>query len=185
MSGLHRFGDEAATIGRLLTRYTDLEIDLLHCVQVATGDFDTTFKAMYRVRGETKRIATAETLGLPAYAALGLDAEFKAALDAVRFCLSIRNQYAHHNFWDDNTDQWAMGDLETIAKQPGPFKDLSEVHPYHLTNTLLLEQEAYFRETDDALTWVNYEGRFKRGEMPGGNMARKPRFPARPVLYLP
>jgi hypothetical protein len=52
LSGLTKYHTESAIIGRLLTGYTDLEIDLLHCVQNATGDFDTACRAMFGVRGD-------------------------------------------------------------------------------------------------------------------------------------
>jgi hypothetical protein len=57
-----KFSAEGATVGRLLAGYSNIEIGLMHCVQVATGDFDTVLKKMFRPRGETKRIDTAEKL---------------------------------------------------------------------------------------------------------------------------
>ena len=45
------FPEEGAFVGRILLGYTDLEIDLMHCVKSVRGDLDTVFKAMYRARG--------------------------------------------------------------------------------------------------------------------------------------
>jgi hypothetical protein len=184
MSGLARYPTEAAMIGRLLTGYADLEIDLLHCVQMATGDFDTALKAMFRTRGESARITHGADLGRPPYAVMGLDTVFDVAVNAMRHCLAIRNQYAHHNFWDDNTGQLAIGDLEAVARLPGPFTDLDGVTPLHVDAALLQEQEAYFRYTDALLGWVNFEGRFKRGMMPN-NPVPKPVHRTKAALYLP
>ena len=58
-------GGTGDTIGRLLAGYSNIEIGLMHCVQVATGDFNTVLRKMFGVRGETKRITAAEMLGLP------------------------------------------------------------------------------------------------------------------------
>lgn len=57
---------EVGAIGRLLADYNNLEIGLLHCVQQGICDFDRAFKTMFGVRGETKRINAAQSLGHPA-----------------------------------------------------------------------------------------------------------------------
>lgn len=88
-----KFPTELTIIGRLLTGYSDLEIDLLNCVQVATGDFDGTLRTMFAKRGESMRITNGAKLGRPVYAGLGLEADFDVAIDAMRHCLLIRNQY--------------------------------------------------------------------------------------------
>jgi hypothetical protein len=64
-------------------------------VQVATGDIDTVLRKMFGVRGEAKRINAAEMLGLPEYKRLKLSTDFEKAIRDVRYCLKIRNQYAH------------------------------------------------------------------------------------------
>src|SRR5215470_11292532 len=54
-----KFPAEAAAVGRLLAGYADLEMSLLHCVQMARGgDLDAVLKAMFGTRGETRRIDT-------------------------------------------------------------------------------------------------------------------------------
>jgi hypothetical protein len=58
-----KFVTEDDTIGRLLAGYSNLEIGLMHCVQMAQGnDFDTVLKRMFERRGETRRINEAEKL---------------------------------------------------------------------------------------------------------------------------
>ena len=183
MSGLIKFRDEGAIIGRLLTGYADLELDLLHCVHNATKDFDGTLKAMFGRRGETRRINKGAELGEPAYLALNLKDDFSAAILAMRYCLKIRNQYAHHTFWNDNSGQLAIGALEEIAKLPTRITDLREVQVQHVDVSLLQAQEHYFRYTDKQLAWVNYEGRFRNGFLTN-NPCPKPTAPAQPALHL-
>jgi hypothetical protein len=178
-----KYPTEAAAIGRLLTGYSDLEIDLLHCVQMATGDFDETLKAMFGSRGESKRITQGAALGRPVYITLGLDVDFDTAVDAMRHCLLIRNQYAHHTFWDDNTGTLAIGDLERVARLPARQTDLGGVIPNYVSVALLQEQDAYFRFADGLLGWVNFEGRFKRGLL-NKNPVIKPSPRAKPALHL-
>ena len=101
MSGLKQFRAEGAIIGRLLTGYTGLELDMFHCVQMVTGDFDGAMRAMYGTRGETRRINEGVRPGRAPYQAVGLAPDFDEAVTAIRHCLRVRNQYAHHTFWDD------------------------------------------------------------------------------------
>src|SRR5262249_39453417 len=85
-----KFPAEAAAVGRLLAGYADLEISLLHCVQMARGGvLDAVLKAMFGTRGETRRINTASTLGQPAYDSVGLGSLFATAIDDMRFLLDI------------------------------------------------------------------------------------------------
>ncbi len=52
-----KFSGEGATVGRLLAGYSNIEVGLLHCVQMARGgDLDIVLKKMFRFRGETRRI---------------------------------------------------------------------------------------------------------------------------------
>jgi hypothetical protein len=114
MAPFSKFAKEGDTIGRLLAGYSNIEIGLMHCVQVATRDFDAVLRRMFGVRGETKRINAAERLGLPEYRRLGLATEFKKSTRIVRYCLKIRNQYAHWVWWDDYSGKlaFANGHLE-------------------------------------------------------------------------
>src|SRR5262245_42525943 len=90
-----KFAKESAIVGRLLAGYADLEIGVMNCVQVVRGDLDAVLKAMFRHRGNTARIEIADALGRQYYAKLGLETEFANAIAAVKYCLRIRNKYAH------------------------------------------------------------------------------------------
>jgi hypothetical protein len=120
-----KFPDEAAIIGRLSAGYTTLEIGLMHCVQVVRDDFDAVLKAMFRGRGETARIDIADALGRHFYDDRGLATEFGMAVGAVRYCLKIRNQYAHCVWYDDNSGKLAFVNVEEIAKDNTKLKDLT------------------------------------------------------------
>jgi hypothetical protein len=64
LNPFHRFTSEGAAVGRLLLGYSNLEIDLMNCVQMACGgNLNTVIKAMFGARGEAKRITQAEKLG--------------------------------------------------------------------------------------------------------------------------
>ena len=125
MPAFSNFTAEAEIIGRLLAGYTNLEIGLMNCVQVVRLDFDTVLKAMFRARGETARIDIADAFGRHYYDALNLGTEFAMAISAVRYCLRIRNQYAHCAWWDDKSGRLAFANLEDIAKGHSFLKDLA------------------------------------------------------------
>ena len=51
-----RFPEEGSIIGRLLAGYGELEFELCRCVAAINDNMDAAIKAMFRVRGEEKRI---------------------------------------------------------------------------------------------------------------------------------
>jgi len=186
MAPFTKFAKEGDIIGRLLAGYSNIEIGLMHCVQVATGDFDTVLRKMFGVRGETKRINAAEKLGLPEYQRLNLGADFEKAIRVVHYTLKIRNQYAHWIWWDDYSGKLAFANIEDLIKYRRKVTDLSKLKPHHVDAALLEAQEAYFVYADELLAWVNYEGRFRDKKL--GNVKQnpldKPRGVKRPKLRL-
>jgi hypothetical protein len=179
-----KFSGEDATVGRLLAGYSNIEVGLLHCVQIALGgDLDTVLKKMFRTRGEARRISEAEKLGHPNYHRLRLAADFQKVIRVVRYCVKIRNQYAHWVWWDDYSGKLAFADLEELAQRKRPVRDLLKLRAYHVDAALLDAQEAYFVYADEYLTWINYEGRFRDGKSKS-NPLIKPKPVQRPRLRL-
>jgi hypothetical protein len=144
-----KFAAEGATVGRLLAGYSNIEVGLLHCVQMGRGgDLDTVLKKMFRIRGEMRRINEAQKLGQPDYHRLKLAGDFQKAIRVVRYCLKIRNQYAHWVWWDDNTGKLAFANLEELAQRERPVRDLGKLKAHHVDAALLDAQEAYFVYAD-------------------------------------
>jgi hypothetical protein len=180
---LNQYPVEGSIIGRLLTGYVDLELDLCHCVSAAVDNFDTVFKAMFKDRGEARRIKEAEQLGKAAISRFGLSGDFDNAIDAMRYCLLIRNQYSHHIFWHDHSGQLAIANLEDIAKT-NTVTGLESLASHHVSTALLQKQEQYFKYADVLLGWINFECRLKRSEI-AVNPIPKPNSLVKPVLHLP
>lgn len=183
MPSFRRFPDEAVIIGRILAGYTDLEVGMMNCVQMATGDFDTTMKVMFRTRGESQRISLADAMGRHIYGDLRLGLEFETALASVKRCLSIRNQYAHCVWWDDNTGQLALADMEDIAVSPDYQTDLRTLPTRHVDVPLLRQQQTYFEYADAWLAFVNYEGRHRAGKLTTQPLPRPAQL-GQPPLHL-
>ena len=164
------YPNEVDLIGRMLMGYANLEIDLMNCVKVVRDDLDTVLKAMFRSRGESQRIDVADAFGRQYYHGLGIGTQFEMAVGAVRFCLKIRNQYSHCNWWNDNSGQLAFANLEEIAKQNTLVTDLRGLTTNYVNVNLLEEQLSYFEYTDSLLIWVIQEGNSLMG---------RPAFPNR------
>jgi hypothetical protein len=181
-----KFVKEGQAVGRILTGYINLEVDLMNCVQMGLGgDFDTVLKKMFKKRGETQRINEAEMLGLRAYQSHGLEADFRKTIRALRYCLKIRNQYAHWVWWDDYSGKLAFANLEDLSKRKRKVPNLDKLKAFHLDMQLLNQQEAYFVHVEQLLAWVNYEGRFRAKRLSVNPLGPKPSPPRRPALKLP
>jgi hypothetical protein len=167
-----------------LAGYTNLEVGLMHCVQVVRDDFDAVLKAMFRPRGETSRIDIADSLGRHFYHDRGLGTEFEMGVSAVRYSLKIRNQYAHCVWYDDKSGKLAFVNLEEIAGDNTRLNDLKSLTTWHVDVPLLMAQEQYFVYADKILMWTNYEGRLRDKKLQN-NPAQKPPPLKQPDLKIP
>lgn len=179
-----RFPDEMRVIGQLLTDYVELEISLMNCVQVVHDDLDGVFKAMFRPRGETKRIDIADGLGRTGYEKWSLGTEFAMAIDAMRHALKIRDQYSHC-IWQVKVNELKFAALEELAFDNQPLANLDDVAFKEITLDLLTEQSTYFVYIDHLLRWLSYEGRALANKITSANRLSKPEPRAQPGLYIP
>ena len=138
--------------------YADLEISLMHCVQIVGNDFDAVLKKMFGTRGAEKRIERAVRIGGQHYDDLGIGTQFETAVESVDYCREIRNQYAHCIWWDDLSGQLAFANLEWLAKDDALVENLSGLTPNYLDVPLLEEQLAYYEYAELLLKWVKLEG---------------------------
>ncbi len=118
---------------------------------------------MFRGRGNSQRIDIADALAMQPYLALGIGDEFNNAIRAVRYCLKIRNLYAHCSWWNDNSGQLAFANLEELAKESIAVPDLHGLTVHHVTTAHLEQQFAYFEYADNQLIAVIQEGNRRAG----------------------
>lgn len=177
-----KFNDEGIIIGRLLVAYADLELSLFHCVNVTRNDFDTVYKAMFKERGESRRIIMADTFGRQNYHKLGLGTQFEMAISGVRYCLRIRNQYAHSIWYDDYSGSLAFANMEEGTEVNIEVQDFKDLTIRHIDMATLILQEQYFEYTDALLTWLNFEGRRIAGK-PSMPQQKAPKQLNQPPLY--
>ena len=177
------FKDEAAIIGHLLAGYGQIEIDLMYSVAVVRDDMDTTLKAMFRDRGERRRIMKAASLGRDLYEQAELGNEFDEAITAMDHCREIRNQYAHCKWYDDYSGSLAFVDLEELAQVNQLVVSIRGLTIHHVDAPLLKAQLKYFEYTSNCLVWLNFEVSLRAGKSLS-NALVKPQQIKQPQLHI-
>ena len=124
---------------------------------LALNDSDLILKTLYGLRSTSARINTADTLMQPAFRAVGMANEQAKALTAVRYCVRIRNQYAHCN-WGNKPAGLCFADLQKSAKW-----GIMVPHWRHIDVPLLAAQEAYFGHARHLLFYLEHELAVRRG----------------------
>jgi hypothetical protein len=147
-----RYPQEGHLIGRMVTIYGDMEFDLMNCV-ASVHDLDMALKVMFKPRGETNRVDIADALARSGYDKVGLGTEFSEVIGNFRFCLSVRNQYAHSQWFDAPSVGLGFVDMEDLANSKTHIgqKNLT-VYPVDLP--LVTAQANYFGYVQDCLRWL-------------------------------
>jgi hypothetical protein len=168
----------------MLAGYGELEVDLCNCIAMGGVGTDAAVKRMFRPRGERKRIDTAVRIGAPFFDRLGLESDFAKSIVGMRYCLSIRNQYAHCQWYDDYSGKLALVNMEEIAHTAEIIKNYFELDTRYVDVPLLEQQETYFALVVEAFSFVNYEGRKRAGTLPCGHIFQMPQLGVPPPLHL-
>ena len=154
--------EEANIIGRLITGYGELEFDLAMCLSRFTHDRESAFRAMFRVRSEGGRLHIAESLLFGPLTSLGLRNEYTDVKGAMRYCLRIRNQYAHCHWGEYNNRKPYFINMEEEVK-----KDIPKDHYDYMGVSLkiLKDQELYYAYTQNCLWFLSHEVDVKRQKL--------------------
>jgi hypothetical protein len=135
--------EEGMIIGRLLTGYGELELEMCNAVGAALKSKEAAIRAFFNARGEDRRIKMARSnLKKPALAA-GLEALSEQVLDDMAWCKEIRNQYAHCQWAGNYGECLGFVNLEDVALLVGDIWPLT-AHRLDLNLPLLNEQERFF-----------------------------------------
>lgn len=178
-----RFPAEAALLGRLVLGYGDLEMELMECLRfVLRNDLDTPAKAMFRTRGETQRIAVADSIGRYRFHDLSLGTDFEMAVGNMHFCLKIRNQYAHCSWMPHKKHGLCFVNFESLANRHERLDIEVPLDLHAINEELLKKQEQYFRYVLDHMRWLKFEAR-ARLDRRRRNHCAKPKHLERPALY--
>jgi hypothetical protein len=113
----------------------------------------------------------------------GLASEFKQTIDAIRYCLRIRNKYAHAYWHDPNQGALCYLSLEELAREDVFIKDLTSLTFYFIDEPLLRDQEAFFGYAGELLTYINYEVQLRAKNI-SYNQYRMPPTMTPPPFYV-
>lgn len=180
---------EMPLIGHLLLAYSELEVGLMHVVMAARKEFDAPFKAMYRIRGEEQRIKIAD--GLARQTLLGFEEnlgnQFAIAISAMQWCRSIRNQYAHCQWYDGENGYVRFVALEDSARENKLFDNFSfsPVDIRRVNLALIQEQRSYFEYAEQMFLWVVHRTRVLRKMQNSSPYPDIPKPRDKPILYIP
>jgi hypothetical protein len=146
-----RHSNEAALIGRIVVHFGELEYGFCRNAGHALGMYIPLMKALYSLRATSSRIDFADGLIRNLYQGHNLTQEYDISIVMLKYCLRIRNLFAHCN-WGDDATLIAAGlfyaDLQDSAKT-----DHLWLNWKHVDVPLLTQQEDYFSET---MEWFNY-----------------------------
>jgi hypothetical protein len=174
------FPKERDSIALIIASYGWVEFILAYCVGHAIGGEQHGLRTIFRLNSNEARIDTAESLLLPICDQLGHREKHKEVILAVKFCKSIRNQFAHAHF-------------EGIQKVHGLFfSTMAEatVDDFkfnyffrHVDVHLLKQQEAYFEYTIACLQFIQDEIRVATGADSTGHVTPWPTKISQPLKH--
>jgi len=146
----HHFPEEMATVGRIIVSAAELEYHYCLMAGNAINMWLPVLKAMYRLRTTSGRIDASEILLTEPYRKVNLPSDLQEATDALRFCMSMRNTYAHCQWGADTREGLFFSDLEKAAEKRESF----EYDWKHTDASLLTAQETYCEHTLTLLSWL-------------------------------
>lgn len=133
--------EEAALLGSLVIGYGELDISFSLIAGLAINHKYAVLEACHSVRSEEGRLKIAKALAADAFIEGGLGREYEIAERGMRFCLKIRNQFAHAQ-WGDFPDGLKFTNPESSFSRP-----LKPIEWKLITIDLLKSQEAFFENT--------------------------------------
>jgi hypothetical protein len=145
---------EGQIVGRLLAGYSELEVEMLNCTDLISGDIDAAVRQLYRTRGEKRRIEATQTATGAAYNKVGLGSEYAQTMADMNWCRQIRNQYAHCQWYFTTQEGLCFTDLEDLAKQPARIARVTDVR-FPVNVDLLSRQPATRRQVPSPENWCS------------------------------
>ncbi|RAK57024.1 hypothetical protein [Phenylobacterium deserti] len=175
------FPAEFAHIGRLVVGYGELEFSLVGLAEAVTGVLVTPLRVLFRVRSESQRLDLADALIRPSIDEK-LRPQYEKVLSDLRYCLQIRNQFAHAH-WASEGNRLNFTHLEGAAKRNDAEARLTL---RYVDLSLLEQQEAFFVYVDDCLFHLT-DASAELASRPLGHdglAAARPRPLKRPALFV-
>jgi Arc/MetJ family transcription regulator len=182
MPSFHRYPKEAALIGRILAGYGELEFLLAECLGYALKDRETGVRTYFRIVSERTRLSTADALLQKPLHAMKLSNKYSEVCGAIRFCLKLRNTYAHCHWADLESDPGLyFTNAQTAAEGTKPM----DYEWFHVDESLLIKQEDYFYYTQLCLMYLSDSVRYHQEERKAPLPRKWPSRQVSPSLHNP
>jgi hypothetical protein len=174
--------EEQRVVGSILTRYGDLEYQWSQCLGKVLKDQEAAVRSLFRLRGGNVRIQVADAILRPAMDTNGLKDCYDAALGAIRYSTTIRNQYAHcHWFHSGEENSLYFTDLQKAATTSTG----SLLYGMRHVDIPLLElQKAYLEYCSDWLWYLQHEYPVRTGQL-ANHIYKAPKIIGQPPLHNP
>jgi hypothetical protein len=156
-----KYPKEAGYISSMVAGYGELESDLFSCVASVLGASDLAARILFRVRSEAQRIDVADAILRPKLAEGDTAPIYADAIGRLRWCRSVRNQYAHCH-WHDSGSTLEFYNMERVA-QSSDGVPLVKFIPVDII--LLEELEAFFFHTRSLLRHLRGSHEIQLGKL--------------------
>jgi hypothetical protein len=177
---LRRHPVEASLIGQLVLGYGELERAVAVLLAASIRDRQSAFRMMFRILGETARINAADAMMRHKYAEVGLQSEYAEVIGAVKFCVKVRNQFAHCHWVDDYDAGLFFANFSETAKS----ENSSAQNWRHVDGDLAESLLRYFEYTIYFLRFLEIEYLVRIGDW-ASNPLTLPKKRKRPKPYNP
>lgn len=153
---------EQHLVGRMIMAYGEFEFEVARLLGYAiNGDQDTACRIFFRVNGEAARLDVADAIVRPFFDKLRLTGQWSNALGALRYCKSVRNQYAHCNWIADVGRPLSFVNMDQDANSADGTLNV-RLYPTDLA--LLEKQHQYFEYCSDCLYYLSCRCRKYTGQ---------------------
>jgi hypothetical protein len=177
-----RHSAEASLIGRIVVHFGEIEVSFCQNNSIALDMHVPLMKALYSLKATSSRIDFVDGLIRNLYLGLELEREYDISISMLRYCLRIRNLFAHCN-WADSPNDIVAGlfyaDLQDSAKTSDLMHDWK-----HVDVALLQRHEDYFAETMEWLSFLHHEIAVKQQKLTA-HVWPRPSELAQPPLHNP
>ena len=181
MPGFDRHPEEAKLIGRLLVSFGEIEVTLAVVVgTVGLQDLQLGLRSIYKVRGTSSRLELADALLRLKLTGMGLEREYLTNRDAIKYCQTTRNQFAHCIWADDLNAGIFFTDLQDAADRV----DILRFNWKHVDIALLTQQLEYFDNTLTGIVYLENEWSV-RAKMKASHDFPAPAAIGKPPLHNP
>jgi hypothetical protein len=177
-----RHPDEAALVGRIVVHFGELEVSFCQNTSIALDANIPLMKALYSLKATSSRIDFMDGLIRNLYLGFELGKEYDISIAMLRYCLRIRNLFAHCNWADDHVygnPGLYYADLQDSAKTDFFTQDWK-----HVDIPLLQKQEDYFAETQEWLSFLRQEVAVKKQMLLGHDWPRPSELEQPPLHNL-